>query len=94
MHGFQKMFHGWRQQNADIGDEHDAAENGVEAAEQFGSVTLQSQHWPHAAQNHAGIVQAVNPGKTIGEAIAQNADQQAKKQQNRCNQEVLLKMGN
>ncbi len=67
-----------RDQHAGDGEERHPGEEGVESSEQFCRGGFERVDRTHAAQDHGGVEQRVDPGKTANEVVASDADEQCK----------------
>lgn len=77
-----------REDDADIGDEHHPAEQGIKRRKKLTVLAFDLHHRSHAAQDHGRIVQGIDPGNVIGVMIAENTSKQADAQDKGRNQQV------
>ena len=64
------------------GNHHDQpAVEGITAGEELAGPGVQFAHRPHAAQDHGGIDEGIQPGHALKLPIAQDADEQGDRRQ-------------
>lgn len=81
MQAMEKAVGGRRQYDADIGDERNPTEQGIDGREYLAAGVLYLHHQAHAAQYHGSIVQGVYPGHARSVVITNDTKKQAGREQ-------------
>ncbi len=76
MQPVQKTVHDRRHQNAGDHQKDDSGEERIKRGEKLSGIRVKFIHRPHAAQNHGGVQECIQPGKTLQNMVAQYADGQ------------------
>ena len=84
----EKPVREWRNQKRCDPDEGQPREKRVERSENFRSRGLQQIDRAHAALNHGGVQQRIDPTQTGDEMIPENADPQSKGDKNEREQSM------
>jgi hypothetical protein len=75
-------------ENAGDHQEQYARKQGVERSEKFSAGRGQRIDRPHAAQDHGGVKQGIDPGQPFQDVISQDANPQRRGNHPACNQAV------
>lgn len=78
-----------RQQHADIGDEDHPAKKCIDRGKELGAIRCHLHHRAHTPQQHAGIVQGVDPTAVVQAMKADHADAQRNHQDGSADEEVI-----
>lgn len=65
--------------DADVGNEHHAAEKSIKGRKYFTALCLYFYHWTHAAENHGCVVRRIHPPRSGGVVITGYANQKTAK---------------
>ena len=73
-----------REQHPDDHQENHTREEGIDAGKDLACCRIEGIYWAHSSQDHRGIHQRINPGKTGDEMVSQHSDQQRPAYHSHC----------